>query len=68
MTVNNNVGLRGVAIILTGNSHLHFLNGVSANFKNNHTQLEGGAVYMSSNIMTRNVITFEDCILWKCSN
>ena len=68
VTVSNNVGLRGIAIIITGNSCLHFLNGVSANFKNNHTLLEGGGVYMGNNIMTGNVITFEDYILWKCSD
>ena len=60
VTFSNNVGLRGAAIILKGNSHLHFLNGVSANFKGNSALLEGGAIYVSEILMAGNIFTFNN--------
>ena len=48
VTFSSNMGLRGSAIRLQGDSHLYFLNGVFANFTNNHAQLEGGALYVGS--------------------
>ena len=60
VTFSNNVGLRGAAIILKGNSHLHFLNGVSANFNDNSALLEGGAIYVSDILMAGNIFTFNN--------
>ena len=48
ITFNGNSGLKGAAIRLEGDSHLFFLNGITAKFTNNHAQLEGGAIYVGS--------------------
>ena len=63
VTFSNNVGLRGAAIRLKGKSHLHFLNGVSVNFKDNRALLEGGAIYISENLIGKNITTFNNSII-----
>ena len=58
VTFSSNMGLRGSAIRLQGDSHLYFLSGVLANFTNNHAQLEGGALYVGSTTSLQKDCTF----------
>ena len=56
MTFMNNTALKGGAIRLEGNGVLHFMEGLSAQFTNNHAYISGGAIYVDSNF-------FIDCAI-----
>ena len=49
MMFTNNIALKGGAIRLEGNGVLHFMEGLSAQFTNNHAYISGGAIYVDSN-------------------
>ena len=48
MTFTNNTALKGGAIQLEGNGRLYFMEGLSAQFTNNHAYISGGAIYVDN--------------------